>query len=67
MPKLKTHKGAKRRFDITATGKVLHRKGSISHLRKRKSKRAKRQIDKKLVASDSMQQRVHKLLPYGLS
>ena len=67
MPKLKTHKGAKRRFDITATGKVLHRKGSISHLRNRKSKRAKRQIDKKLLASDSMQQRVHKLLPYGLS
>ena len=29
MPKLKTHKGAKRRFDITATGNVLHRKGSI--------------------------------------
>jgi large subunit ribosomal protein L35 len=67
MPKLKTHKGAKRRFDITGTGKVMHRKGSISHLRKRKSKRARRQIDKKLVASDSMQERVHKLLPYGLS
>ena len=66
MPKQKTHKVAKRRFDITATGKVLHRKGSISHLRKRKSKRALRAIDKKLVASDGMQKRVHKLLPYGL-
>ncbi|HEX5368507.1 MAG TPA: bL35 family ribosomal protein, partial [Dehalococcoidia bacterium] len=33
MPKLKTHKGAKRRFHITGTGKVMHRKGSISHLR----------------------------------
>lgn len=67
MPKLKTHKGAKRRFDITGTGKVMHRKGSISHLRKRKSKRALRAMDKKLVASDGMQKRVHKLLPYGLS
>lgn len=67
MPKLKTHKGAKRRFDITGTGKVMHRKGSISHLRKRKSKRALRAIDKKMVASDGMQERVHKLLPYGLS
>jgi large subunit ribosomal protein L35 len=67
MPKLKTHKGAKRRFDITGTGKVMHRKGSISHLRKRKSKRALRAIDKKVVASDPMQKRVHKLLPYGLS
>jgi len=67
MPKQKTHKGAKRRFHITGTGKVMHRKGSISHLRKRKSKRALRAMDKKLLASDGMQKRVHKLLPYGLS
>jgi large subunit ribosomal protein L35 len=44
MPKLKTHKGAKRRFHITGTGKVMHRKGAISHLRNRKSKRAKAQV-----------------------
>ena len=67
MPKLKTHKGARRRFHITGTGKVMHRKGSISHLRMAKSKRARTQIDKKVMASDSMQKRVHKLLPYGLS
>ena len=67
MPKLKSHKGAKRRFHITGTGKVMHRKGHISHLRTRKSKNARRQIDKKLVASDSMQKRVHRLLPYGIS
>jgi large subunit ribosomal protein L35 len=67
MPKLKTHKGAKRRFHITSTGKVMHRKGSISHLRKRMSKRALRASDKKQTASDSMQDRVHRLLPYGLS
>jgi large subunit ribosomal protein L35 len=67
MPKLKTHKGAKRRFHITGTGKVMHRKGSISHLRTRKSKVARRSLDKKMVASDSMQKRVHRLLPYGLS
>jgi large subunit ribosomal protein L35 len=64
MPKLKTHKGAKRRFNITGTGKVMHRKGSISHRRMRKSKHAQRSIDKMMVASDSMQKRVHKLLPY---
>ena len=65
MPKLKTHKGAKRRFHITGTGKVMHRKGHISHLRLVKSKRAKRQIDEMQMASPSMQKRVHKLLPYG--
>ena len=67
MPKLKTHKGAKRRFHITGTGKVMHRKGSISHLRIRKSKTARRSLDKKQMAADPMQKRVHKLLPYGLS
>ena len=66
MPKLKTHKGAKRRFHITGTGKVMHRKGRISHLRERKSKQARRQIDKYVMAADPMQKRVHQLLPYGL-
>ena len=65
MPKIKTHKGAKRRFHITGTGKVMHRKGHISHLRMRKSGRAKRQISEKQMAADPMQKRVHRLLPYG--
>ncbi|MPZ48706.1 MAG: 50S ribosomal protein L35 [Dehalococcoidia bacterium] len=67
MPKQKTHKGAARRFHITGTGKVMHRKGHISHLRLVKAKRAKRKIDAKLMASPGMQKRVHRLLPYGLS
>jgi large subunit ribosomal protein L35 len=67
MQKQKTHKGAKRRFHITSTGKVMHRKGHISHLRTRKSKAARRAIDKKVVAADAMQKRVHRLLPYGLA
>jgi large subunit ribosomal protein L35 len=66
MPKLKTHKGAKRRLSITGTGKIMHRKGQISHLRKAKSKRAKHKIDKMLVASAPMQKIGHQLMPYGL-
>jgi large subunit ribosomal protein L35 len=66
MPKLKTHKGAARRFHITGTGKVMHRKGHISHLRMAKAARAKRQIANKVMASEPMQGRVHRLLPYGL-
>jgi large subunit ribosomal protein L35 len=65
MPKLKTHKGATRRFHVTGTGKVMHRKGHISHLRLVKSKRAKRQISNKQMASEPMQKRVHRLLPYA--
>ncbi len=66
MPKLKTHKGAARRFHITGTGKVMHRKGHISHLRLRMSKRAKRAGGQKQMASDPMQKRVRRLLPNGL-
>jgi len=65
MPKLKTHKGAKRRFHITSTGKVMHRKGGISHMRTRKSKRTKALVADKIMASDSMQDRVHRLMPYA--
>ena len=42
VPKLKTHKGAKRRFRITGTGKLVRMKGHRSHLRRKKTARAKR-------------------------
>ena len=48
MPKMKTHKGAKRRFHISATGKVLRTKGPKSHLRRNKSASVKQQFDKKI-------------------
>ena len=65
MPKLKTHKGAKRRLKITGTGKVMHRKGHISHLRTRKAKRAQTVLDKLMMASKPMQKIGRELLPYG--
>jgi large subunit ribosomal protein L35 len=46
--KLKTHKGAKRRFKVTATGKIMRTKGMKSHFRRRKSPRVKRQFDRML-------------------
>ncbi len=48
MPKLKTHKGAKKRFHISATGKVLRTKGPKSHFRRRKPKRMKRLLGSKV-------------------
>ena len=65
MPKLKTHKGAARRLKITGTGKVMHRKGHISHLRTRKARRAQQVIDKLMMASKPMQKIGRLLLPYG--
>ena len=42
MPKMKTHKGAKKRFHISGTGKVLRTKGPKGHFRRRKAARVKR-------------------------
>ena len=63
--KLKTHKGAKRRFKITATGKIMRTKGMKSHLRRRKSPRVKRMFDRMLQLDPSNEKSVKRLLPYG--
>ena len=63
--KLKTHKGAKRRFKVTATGKIMRTKGMKSHLRREKSDRVKRQFDRMLVLDKADEKRVKRLLPYG--
>ena len=64
--KLKTHKGAKRRFKVTATGKIMHAKGMKSHNRRKKSARVKRQFDRMLVMNDATVPRVRSLIPYGI-
>ena len=43
MPKMKTHRGAAKRFRVTRNGKVLHRKGTGNHfLRKKPGGRLRR-------------------------
>lgn len=44
MPKMKTHKGTKKRFRLTATGKVKHRSAGTSHLASRMSHKRKRNL-----------------------
>jgi large subunit ribosomal protein L35 len=44
MPKTKTHKATKKRYKVTATGKVLHRGAGTSHLASRKSQKRKRNL-----------------------
>ncbi len=65
MPKLKTHKGAKRRFHITGTGKIMRMKGGKSHLRRKKAKRVKRLFDEKILLHPSNRARIKRLLPYS--
>ena len=48
-PKMKTHKGTKKRFDMTGTGQLRHAKGMKSHFRRRKASRVKRAFDRMIV------------------
>ena len=66
MPKLKTHKGAKSRFKITGSGKIMRVKGGKSHLRRKKSNRSKRLFDETIQLHPSDRIRVKRLLPYGV-
>ena len=65
MPKLKTHKAAKRRFHITGSGKIMRMKGGKSHLRRRKAARVRRLFDEKLPLHPSDKARIKRLLPYS--
>lgn len=44
MPKQKTHKGVKKRFRVTAKGKVKHRQAGTSHLAARMPHKRKRKL-----------------------
>ncbi|HKZ75303.1 MAG TPA: 50S ribosomal protein L35 [Actinomycetota bacterium] len=45
MPKMKTHRGAAKRFRITRSGKILHRKATGNHMLMKKSGSRRRRIE----------------------
>ena len=65
MPKLKTHKGAAKRFKVTASGKIKRSKAYRSHLMNNKSQKQKRKLRKATTMFEGEAKRVSKLLPYS--
>jgi large subunit ribosomal protein L35 len=53
MPKLKTHKGMKKRFKVSATGKVSHKRCGSSHLNSHKSGKQIRRLRKKAILKNA--------------
>ena len=45
MPKMKTHRGAAKRFRVTRNGKVLHRRGTRNHFLRKKSGGRRRRVE----------------------
>jgi large subunit ribosomal protein L35 len=65
MPKMKTHKGARRRFKVTGSGRVLQAKEGRG-VKRNRAKRVRRLYGKMLPTSKANQDHLKVALPYGL-
>jgi len=65
VPKLKTHRGAKKRFKLTASGKIKRGHSHARHILTKKTTKRKRKLDQSDLVSKSDQSKVRKMLPYG--
>jgi len=64
VPKLKTHRGAAKRFKKTASGKIKRGKAFKSHILTKKTSKRKRQLDQPTLISDADSRRIHRMIPY---
>jgi large subunit ribosomal protein L35 len=62
MAKMKTHRGAKKRFKITGTGKVMRHKAYKSHILTKKSAKRKRNLRKPTLLAAGDEKRIKKAL-----
>jgi large subunit ribosomal protein L35 len=63
--KLKTHRGARKRFKLTASGKVKRRHAFARHILTKKSRNKKRMLGKAAILAPADEAKVKAMLPYG--
>ena len=64
MPKMKTNRGAAKRFKMSASGKIVRSKAFSSHILTKKTTKRKRNLRKDAVVDATNAQNIRKLLPY---
>jgi large subunit ribosomal protein L35 len=64
MPKMKTHRGAKKRIKVTGTGKFIVKHSGKSHILTKKSTKRKRNLRKDIVTDATNSKVMKKILPY---
>jgi len=64
MPKMKSHRGAAKRFKKTGTGKIVRMKQNKRHILTKKSSKRKRQLGKDQVVDKADAPRLERMLPY---
>ncbi len=62
MPKNKTHSGAKKRFRVTGSGKLMRERAGRRHLLEHKSSRRTRRLEADVEVSRNDQKEVRRLL-----
>jgi large subunit ribosomal protein L35 len=65
VPKLKTHKGAQKRFSFTATGKVKRGHSHARHILTKKTTKRKRKLDMPALVNPSETAKIRLMLPYA--
>jgi len=64
MPKMKSHRGAAKRFKATGSGRLKHKQPYHSHILTSKSAKRKRQLRASAILSDAETKCLRRLLPY---
>jgi large subunit ribosomal protein L35 len=64
MPKMKTHRGAAKRFKKTGSGKITRSKSNKQHILSKKTTKRKRKLRLKSLVSPADEKRIRRLLPY---
>jgi large subunit ribosomal protein L35 len=64
MPKMKTHRGAAKRFSVTASGKVKRSKAFASHILTKKTTKRKRTLRKATLVHSANESAIKRLIPY---
>lgn len=64
MPKIKTHRGAAKRFSLTGTGKIKRSKAYSSHILTSKTTKRKRKLRKSATVDKTNYAATRKLIPY---
>ena len=65
MPKIKTHRGAAKRFSLTGSGKVKRSKAFASHILTSKTTKRKRNLREGAILDPTNVREIKKLIPYA--
>jgi large subunit ribosomal protein L35 len=64
MPKIKTSRGAAKRFKLTGTGKLKRRKAYLRHILTTKTRKQKRNLRRSVVVDPTNAKAIRRLVPY---